>query len=56
MTGFAARFTPETLPGFFFRLIGLRRSGCGNRRNGPGLVVQADVGLRNQGANLVTPK
>ena len=52
MTGFAAGFTPNILPGFFFGLIGLRGPGCGNRRDRPGLVVQADVGVPHRHADI----
>ena len=45
MTGFAAGFTPNILPGFFFGLISLWVSGCGNRCDRPGLIVDADVGV-----------
>ena len=46
MTRFSARFTPETLPELGgVRRLCLRGPGCGNCRDRPGLVVQADVGV-----------
>ncbi|MFP6672292.1 MAG: hypothetical protein VB857_12830, partial [Pirellulaceae bacterium] len=55
MTGFAAGFTPNMLPGFCVGLVRLWRSGCGNCRNGPGLVVQADVGVPHRHADVTVP-
>ena len=45
MTGFAARFTPNTLPEIFYALMGLRGPGGRNRCNSPGLIAQPDVGV-----------
>ena len=52
MTGLAAGFTPSMLPGFFFGLISLRVSGCGNRCDRPGLIVDADVGVLHRHADV----
>ena len=52
MTGLAAGFTPNMLPGFFFGLISLWVSGCGNRCDRPGLIVDADVGVLHRHADV----
>jgi len=51
MTGVAARFTPETL----LELRGVRRlRGPGGRNccNGPGLIIQPDVGVPHRHADV----
>ena len=52
MTGLAAGFTPNMLPGFFFALIGLRDPRCGNRCGRLGLIVQTDVGVPHRHADV----
>ena len=52
MTGFAAGFTPNTLPGICAGVIGLRGPGGRNRRNGPGLIFQAGVGVPHRHADV----
>ena len=52
MTGVAAGFTPNMLPGFFFGLISLWVSRCGNRCDRPDLIVDADVGVLHRHADV----
>jgi hypothetical protein len=52
MTGFDSGFTPNILPGFFFGSIGLRGPGGRNCCNGPGLIIQTDVGVPHRHADV----
>ena len=52
MTGFAAGFTPNILPGFCVGSIGLRGPRGRNRCDRPGLIVQADVGVPHRHADV----
>ena len=56
MTGFAARFTPNTLPEFFFALMGLRVPGARNRCNGPDLIAQPDVDVPHRHADVAVAR
>ena len=56
MTGFSARVTPNTLPGIFLALMGLRGPGGRNRCNGPGLIAQPDVGVPHRHADVAVAR